>query len=131
MKHSHCVKSVQIQSFFRSVFSCIRTEYKKIRTRKNSVLGHFLRSVSLFHQYSSLLVGSVPSVLSITVMLQSSKKPLWSFEEKCSNQVAAYFPPFFLLRDYFLCKCFSFHLSLNVSVMKSTYCKPHTLQESK
>ena len=116
MKHSHCVKSVQIQSFFWSVFSCIRTE---------------LRSVSLFHQYSSLLVGSVPSVLSIRVMLQSSKKPLWSFEEKCSNQVAAYFPPFFLLRDYFLCKCFSFHLSLNVSVMKSTYCKPHTLQESK
>ena len=27
---SHCVKSVQIRSFFWSVFSCIRTEYGKI-----------------------------------------------------------------------------------------------------
>ena len=40
----HCVKSVQIRSFFWSVFSCIRTEYRKIRTGKNSVFGHFLRS---------------------------------------------------------------------------------------
>ena len=35
----HCVKSVQIRSFSWS-------EYRKIRTRKNSVFGHFLRSVS-------------------------------------------------------------------------------------
>ena len=33
----HCVKSVQIRSFFLSVFSCIGI-------RKNSVFGHFLRS---------------------------------------------------------------------------------------
>ena len=39
-----CVKSVQIRSFFWFVFSCIRTEYRKIQTRKNSVFGHFLRS---------------------------------------------------------------------------------------
>ena len=31
----------QIWSFFWSVFSCIRTEYKKIRSRKNSVFEHF------------------------------------------------------------------------------------------
>ena len=37
----HCVKSVQIRSFFWSVFSHIRTEYGKIRTGKNSVFGHF------------------------------------------------------------------------------------------
>ena len=37
----HCVKSVQILSFFWSLFSCIRTEYRKIRTRKNTVFGHF------------------------------------------------------------------------------------------
>ena len=48
----HCVKSVQIRSFFWSVFSCIRTEYgeilcRKIRSRKNSVFGHFSRSSSL------------------------------------------------------------------------------------
>ena len=37
----HCVKSVQIRSYFWSVFSFIRTEYRKIWTRKNSVFGHF------------------------------------------------------------------------------------------
>ena len=37
------MKTVQIRSFFWSVFSCIRIKYRKIRTRKNSVLGHFLR----------------------------------------------------------------------------------------
>ena len=41
MQLKHCVKSVQIQSFFWSVFFCIRTEYRKIWTRKNSVFGHF------------------------------------------------------------------------------------------
>ena len=45
--YSHCVKSVQIRSFFWSVFSCIRAEYRKILTRKYSVLGHFSRSVGL------------------------------------------------------------------------------------
>ena len=49
----HCVKSVQIRSFFWSLFFRIRPEYKslriqpecgKIRTRKNSVFGHFSRS---------------------------------------------------------------------------------------
>ena len=37
----YCVNSVQIRIFFWSIFSHIRTEYGKIRTRKNSVLGHF------------------------------------------------------------------------------------------
>ena len=40
----HCVKSVQIQSYFWSVFSCIQSEYRKTRTRNNSVFGHFSRS---------------------------------------------------------------------------------------
>ena len=41
----HCMKSVQIRSYFWSVFSCIRTEYKKIRTRKIFVFGHFSHSL--------------------------------------------------------------------------------------
>ena len=45
----HCVKSVQIQSYFLSVFSCIRTEYRKIRTRNNSVFWHISHSVG--YQY--------------------------------------------------------------------------------
>ena len=50
----HCVKIVQIWSFFSSVFCCIWTEYRvnlyfqseyrKIQTRKNSAFGHVLRS---------------------------------------------------------------------------------------
>ena len=37
----HCVKSVQIRIYFWSVFFCIRTEYRKIRTRNNSHLDTF------------------------------------------------------------------------------------------
>ena len=37
----HCVKSVQIRSYFWSVFSCIQSEYRKIWTRNNSVFRHF------------------------------------------------------------------------------------------
>ena len=36
-----CKKSVQIRSFFWFAFPCIWTEYRKIRTRKNSVFRHF------------------------------------------------------------------------------------------
>ena len=55
--NSHCVKSIQIRSFFWSVFSRIRTEYGeilrtlrsqsecgKIRTRKNLIFWHFSSS---------------------------------------------------------------------------------------
>ena len=40
----HCVKSVQIRSFFWSVFSCIQSESSKLQTRKNLVFRHFPRS---------------------------------------------------------------------------------------
>ena len=39
-----CVKSVQIRSFFSSVFSYIQHQYRKAWTSKNSVFGHFSRS---------------------------------------------------------------------------------------
>ena len=39
------MKSDQIRSFFWSVFSRIQSEYGKIRTRKNSVFGHFTQWV--------------------------------------------------------------------------------------
>ena len=45
IRKCHCVKYVQIQGFLWSVFSRIRTECGKVRTRKNSVFGHFSRSV--------------------------------------------------------------------------------------
>ena len=40
----HCVKSVQIRGYFWSVFSGIRTAYRKIRNRNNSVFGDSSRS---------------------------------------------------------------------------------------
>ena len=55
---NYCVKNVQIGSFFLSVFSCIQSEYRKIRTGKNSVFGHFSRSehcsISTFVHYYML-----------------------------------------------------------------------------
>ena len=42
-RNFHCVKRVQIQSFY---WSRIWTEYEKIRTRKNSVFGYLLHSAS-------------------------------------------------------------------------------------
>ena len=33
----HCVKSVQIRSHFWSVFSCIRTEYRDLRSKIHAV----------------------------------------------------------------------------------------------
>ena len=44
--NQHCMKSVQIRSFFWSVFFCIQSKYRKMRTRKCSVFGQFSRSAS-------------------------------------------------------------------------------------
>ena len=39
----YCIKSAQSRSFFWPVFSCIQSEYRKIRTRKSFVFGQFSR----------------------------------------------------------------------------------------
>ena len=49
------MKSVQIRSFFWSVFYCFRSEHRKIRTRKNSVFGYFSRSVSVYASTMNLV----------------------------------------------------------------------------
>ena len=46
----HSVRSVQIRSYFRSVFSCIRI-------RNNSAFGHFSRSIYLF-----IFISTYPSI---------------------------------------------------------------------
>ena len=56
--HTHCVKNVQIRNFFWSVFSRIQSEYGKIRTRKNSVFGHFSRRDSLKLRGAKAFTGS-------------------------------------------------------------------------
>ena len=40
----HCVKSAQTRSYFWSLFSCIQSECRKIRSINNFVFGHFSRS---------------------------------------------------------------------------------------
>ena len=49
----HCVKSIQMQSFFWSVFSRIQSKYEKMRMRKNSVFGHFSRSVNFTRYWTA------------------------------------------------------------------------------
>ena len=52
---ARCMKSVQIPSFFWSVFSCYWIEYRKIQTRKISVLGHFSRSGSKANLFARIV----------------------------------------------------------------------------
>ena len=67
----HCVKSVLIRSYFWSVFSCIQSEYRKIRTRNNSVFGHFSRSDSYCQLATYLLV----TLLIYSIYYQKSDRP--------------------------------------------------------
>ena len=60
----HCLKSVQIRSFFWSVFSCFQSEYTKMRTRNNSVFGHFSHSAHI-----SDLSGHVLEKVSISCFI--------------------------------------------------------------
>ena len=57
MGHLHCVKSVQLQSFFWSVFSCIRTKFLKspysVRILKNMDQKKFRIWTFFAHCYSS------------------------------------------------------------------------------
>ena len=48
---SHCMKSVQIQSFLWSLFSCIWTEYRKIKPEKTPYLDtlHVVSNIHLPH----------------------------------------------------------------------------------
>ena len=58
----HCVKSVQIQSFFWPLFSRSRAEYGKIWTGKNSAFGQFsgsLISIKLHSSFSWIFAAFV------------------------------------------------------------------------
>ena len=41
----------KVRSFFRSVFSCIQSKYRKIRTRKSFVFGNFSHSAIKFEDF--------------------------------------------------------------------------------
>ena len=46
---AHCVKSVQIRNCFRSVFSCIRTEYGDLRSKFSSNTGKYGPEITPWH----------------------------------------------------------------------------------
>ena len=75
------MKTVRIRSFFWSIFSCFQSEYRKIRTRNNSVFGHFSRSVLPLY---SITVFSIMKFLVKTFMIKlfawiNVFKNLWLF----------------------------------------------------
>ena len=64
----HCVKTVQIRSFFRPVFSCIRTEYIKIQTKKTP------RIWKLFTQWFMLGIQLMFSAVIFALLISESPK---------------------------------------------------------
>ena len=58
-KHVHCVKSVQIRTFFWSIIS-------RIRTRKNSVFGHFSSSSGI-----DLILTNRPTCFQLSTVLET------------------------------------------------------------
>ena len=87
-QNCHCVKSVQIRSFFWSIYSCVQSEYRKIRTRKNSAFGHFSRTCQISKM--ELFVKITNDFQSLTVFTKSLKK-FWlcpcslSLHKTCKN----------------------------------------------
>ena len=81
----HCVKSVLIRSYFCSLFSSIWTEYRKIRTRNNSLFGHFSRSASFrtFVKYIKIWIKVV--TFFITSATQKKKFSIKHFFRKCGK----------------------------------------------
>ena len=96
----NCVKSVQIQSYFWSVFSCIQFEYRKTRTTNNSVVGHFLRSDQV------LLLFFRSSYLPLFYTMPALKDFITGKESTCSRASLQVFSYEFckLLQSKFLIK---------------------------
>ena len=67
----HCEESVQMRSFFWSWFSCTQSEYRKMRTRKNFVFGHFSRC---------------SWVLAIIIQRTDIKQILWKLNQHIKEQ---------------------------------------------
>ena len=68
----HFVKRVQIRSSFWSVFSCIRTEYRKIRTRNNCIWTLFTQFMT--QQYNEVIKG--PTFITKAAILQEANTKL-------------------------------------------------------
>ena len=83
------MKSVQIRNYLWSVFSCIRTEYRKIPTRNNSVFGQFSRSGSYLGKFQGKT--AVHCAAKFQYNYCRKKISLKSFSSKC-EQIRGYLP---------------------------------------
>ena len=70
----NCVKNIQIRRYFCSVFSCIQSEYRKIRTRNNSVFGYFSRSMSHTHKSPETGIKSWICASKSTLVIEFSQE---------------------------------------------------------
>ena len=66
----HYVESVQIWSYFWSVFSCIRTKYRKIRTGNKSIFGHFSRSDGTIDYWNLGIIDYLKMLLIICLIFE-------------------------------------------------------------
>ena len=82
---AHCVKRVQIRSYFCPVFSCIQSKYRKIRTRNKSVIGHFSLSVRPLLPVCTCLIGKLWELI---FRWCSLKKVFWSLHENTCVRVS-------------------------------------------
>ena len=82
-KLRHCVKSVQICSYFCS-------EYWKTRTRNGSVFGHFLRSEGHFNSHQDVISREFYDIFSyVTFPTVNVNKNTWHWGK--SGQIRSYF----------------------------------------
>ena len=97
--NNDCVKSVQIRRYFWFVFSCIRTEYRKIQTINNSVFEHFSRSKWLKRYRNSKYRSRGGSRAAATskmerfVIIVNGLKPLTIITKRSILDVAATLDP--------------------------------------
>ena len=98
-----CVKSFQIRGFSWSVFSCIQTQYfvslRKIRARKNFILGHFSRGENHVPIWANLRTLQVKQQVSEAVVRRhQSLKTLQTTQENICVWVS--WPATLLKRDF-------------------------------
>ena len=75
-------KMSKCEVFLWSLFSCIRTEYREIRTRKNSVFGHSSRSVWIFqvdHTFYKLDVKILATSNEIEIKSKKRHERVWEW----------------------------------------------------
>ena len=105
--------------FFWSVFSFIRTEYRKTRTRKNSVFGHFSGSGNDLKDVTNQSLNRAKVILQYWTPLKETRNlfKIWplGFEEKWVNKLSRNLSSFF--SSWIFLKSLELQLSVPVKEM--------------